>query len=238
MGAFDRHLAAQLLGDAETPGWLAPLRDAARAEWLASSLPTRKTESWKYTSIEPLARQDYLRRPETAQAALDADALVPGLEADRIVFVNGRHAPGLSRLGHQAGVRTIRFREANAADRALIEGALGQIAAGHGNPFAALNGCWLDDGVLFHVGAGPSVVHPGMIERVDLFPGGYPARYGRFAGGIVAGESAPPRAALHGEYNVRVFDAGGLLETPFAEGRGSALVAGRYSYAALMLSLL
>jgi len=92
--------------------------------------------------------------------------------------------------------------------------------------------------LLFHVGAGPSVVHPGMIERVDLFPGGYPARYGRFAGGIVAGESAPPRPVVHGEYNVRVFDAGGLLEAPFAEGRGSALFAGRYSYAALMLSLL
>ncbi|MGC4086540.1 MAG: TonB family protein [Polyangiaceae bacterium] len=92
--------------------------------------------------------------------------------------------------------------------------------------------------LLFHVGAGPSVVHPGLIERVDLYPGGYPARYGRFAGGIVSGETAKPSADLHGEYNVRLFDAGALLETPFAEGRGSALVAGRYSYTALLLSLL
>jgi hypothetical protein len=92
--------------------------------------------------------------------------------------------------------------------------------------------------LLFHVGAGPSVVHPGIIERVDLFPGGYPARYGRFAGGIVSGETAAPRARVNGEYNVRVFDAGALLEVPFAEGRGSALLAGRYSYAALLLSLL
>ncbi len=30
--------------------------------------------------------------------------------------------------------------------------------------------------LLFHVGAGPSVVHPGLIQRVDLYPGGYPAR--------------------------------------------------------------
>jgi outer membrane receptor protein involved in Fe transport len=42
--------------------------------------------------------------------------------------------------------------------------------------------------LLFHVGAGPSVVHPGLMDRVDLYPGGYPARYGRFAGGIVAGK--------------------------------------------------
>jgi hypothetical protein len=92
--------------------------------------------------------------------------------------------------------------------------------------------------LLFHVGAGPSVVHPGLIDRVDLFPGGYPARFGRFAGGIVAGETAQPASALHGEYNVRLFDAGALLEVPFAEGRGAALVAGRYSYTALLLSLL
>lgn len=92
--------------------------------------------------------------------------------------------------------------------------------------------------LLFHVGAGPSVVHPGLIDRVDLYPGGYPARYGRFAGGIVSGETAGPRGSVHGEYNARLFDAGALLEVPFADGRGSALVAGRYSYTALLLSLL
>src|SRR4029079_7052967 len=46
--------------------------------------------------------------------------------------------------------------------------------------------------LLFHVGAGPSVVHPGLIQRVDLYPGGYPAYFGRFSGGIVSGETAPP----------------------------------------------
>ena len=48
--------------------------------------------------------------------------------------------------------------------------------------------------LLYHIGLGPSVVHPAIVERVDLYPGGYPARYGRFAGGIVAGETS--RAAL------------------------------------------
>lgn len=90
---------------------------------------------------------------------------------------------------------------------------------------------------LFHVGAGPSVIHPGMVDHVDLYPGGYPARYGRFAGGIVAAESTAPRADLHGEGNVRVFDLGALVEKGFDDGRGSALVAGRYSYTAAILSL-
>jgi hypothetical protein len=91
--------------------------------------------------------------------------------------------------------------------------------------------------LLYHIGVGPSVIHPGIIERVDLYPGGYPARFGRFAGGIVAGETMPPKPELHGEGNIRLFDAGALVESPFADGRGTALVAGRYSYTAALLSV-
>ena len=91
---------------------------------------------------------------------------------------------------------------------------------------------------LFHVGAGPSVIHPGMVDTVDLYPGGYPARFGRYAGGIVSAETTAPRTDLHGEGNIRLFDAGALVETGFDGGRGTALVAGRYSYTAAILSLI
>lgn len=90
---------------------------------------------------------------------------------------------------------------------------------------------------LFHVALGPSVVHPGIVERVDLYPGGYPASFGRFTGGIVSGELVPPRAELHGEGNVRLVDAGLLVETGFAGGKGTALVGGRFSYTAALISL-
>jgi hypothetical protein len=92
--------------------------------------------------------------------------------------------------------------------------------------------------LLFHVGAGPSVIHPGLVDRVDFYPGGYPARFGRFAGGIVAGETLDPDPDLRGEYNLRVFDAGALVEFPFADNRATALVGGRYSYTALLLTYL
>jgi len=81
--------------------------------------------------------------------------------------------------------------------------------------------------LLFHVGAGPSVVHPAIIDHVDLYPGGYPARFGRFAGGIVSGEMTAPRPQTHGEFNLRAFDAGAWAETPFAGGRGTVSLGGR-----------
>lgn len=90
---------------------------------------------------------------------------------------------------------------------------------------------------VFHVGIGPSVVHPALVERVDFHAGPYPARHGRFAGGIVSARTEPPRAYWHGEASLRLFDAGALVEAPFAERRGTVLLAGRYSYASTLLSL-
>jgi hypothetical protein len=91
---------------------------------------------------------------------------------------------------------------------------------------------------LFHAAAGPSVVHPGLVERVDLYAGGYPARFGRFAGAVVSAETTEPRTDAHGEANLRIVDAGALVEGGFADGRGSALVGGRYSYTAGLFSLI
>jgi len=90
--------------------------------------------------------------------------------------------------------------------------------------------------MLFHLGAGPSVLAPGIIDRVDFHPGGYPARYGRFTGGVVAGETLGPAKRTRGEWNVRLFDASAMLETPVG-GKTDVLAAGRYGYPGLLLSL-
>ncbi len=90
---------------------------------------------------------------------------------------------------------------------------------------------------LFHVAAGPSVVHPAIVERVDLYSGGYPARFGRFAGAVVAAETKEPQPEPHGEATLRLVDVGALVEAPFDDRRGKALVGGRYSYTAAIVSL-
>lgn len=91
---------------------------------------------------------------------------------------------------------------------------------------------------LFHVAAGPSVIHPAIVERVDLYSGGYPAQYGRYAGAVVSAEAAEPRADWHGEASLRLVDTGALVEGGFADGRATALLGGRYSYTAGLFSLI
>jgi TonB family protein len=97
--------------------------------------------------------------------------------------------------------------------------------------------------LLYHAFFGPSVVHPGFIDAIDFYPGAAPAQYGRFAGPIVAVRSRPLQCQPTGEANLRLIDAGGLIESgPLADshecGSSGARVAGRYSYAGLVLSLL
>lgn len=89
---------------------------------------------------------------------------------------------------------------------------------------------------LFHIGPGPSVIPPALLDHVDFFPSTAPARYGRFVGGIISGETTAPSPVARGEASVRLFDASAFVETPI-DGSSTALVAGRYGYPNLLLSL-
>lgn len=97
--------------------------------------------------------------------------------------------------------------------------------------------------LLFHVAAGPSVIHPYFIDEVDFYPSGVPVRLGRFASGIIEGRTrSAGRDRVRGEVDLRLIDTGLLLEVPFKKAksekpaRGSIAVAGRYSYTGLLLS--
>lgn len=93
----------------------------------------------------------------------------------------------------------------------------------------------VDVPLLYHAFFGPSVLQPASIQSVELFAGGGPARYGRFAGPVVVAHSAPLSHEWHGEASVRAIDAGAIVEAPFGSD-ASARVGGRYSYAGLVLS--
>jgi hypothetical protein len=91
--------------------------------------------------------------------------------------------------------------------------------------------------LLFHVGPGPSVIATPLVGNVDLYSSGYPAMYGGYAGGIIAGTSLEPSSRPHAEAQARVFDASAFVETPFHDGAGAASVSGRYSYTQALIGL-
>jgi hypothetical protein len=91
---------------------------------------------------------------------------------------------------------------------------------------------------LFHFALGPSVVHPYLIDHLDFYPGGPPARFGGYVSGVVAADlGTPPADLAHASVDLRVYDVGALVTTPFDEGRGTLAIAGRYSYTGALAHL-
>ncbi|MSP63105.1 MAG: hypothetical protein EXR72_22760 [Myxococcales bacterium] len=70
-----------------------------------------------------------------------------------------------------------------------------------------------------HLVFGGSVVHPRLLERIDVYPGSYDASFGRYAGGVIDSETRPARAGgPHGEVELRPLDGIALAEVGLPHG--------------------
>ncbi len=84
--------------------------------------------------------------------------------------------------------------------------------------------------LLFHFLGGPSILSAELIETLDLYPSGFPARFGRAHGGVVALETRPSKSdGIHGSADIDLLDAGGYVRAPINK-KMSIAVAGRRSY--------
>ncbi|HAR59529.1 MAG TPA: Fe-S cluster assembly protein SufD, partial [Alcanivorax sp.] len=137
--------------NAENPA-LAALRDSSLAALKAAVFPGRKTEQWKYTSLQPLAGGHLNRR--AAAAAPPAD--LPKLGDYRLVLVNGRLDESTSALPDGVTLK----REAS-----RLEGLT--------TPFALYNGAALDDAITLEVAANTDVA--GTVQVIHYADGDQPA---------------------------------------------------------------
>ncbi|MEP6652929.1 MAG: TonB family protein, partial [Myxococcales bacterium] len=92
--------------------------------------------------------------------------------------------------------------------------------------------------LLFHLLAGPSVVHPEFIDEIQFYPGGAPATYGGYTGGIIDGRTARARPDEHLlDFDANLTQVGGFVRQPVTPLGATVTVAGRYGYPGLALSL-
>ena len=162
MGEFATEILRALSPADAAADWLEPVRERGRAEWLRRGLPDPRAESWRKTPLHPLRDGDYLAAPQLS--GVDA-TMAPAWQIDefddhRLVFVNGRFEPGLSRIGEQAGLVLTPFSRADNAARRLILQRLGLLAEARSEEFVALGESALADGVLLHVEAGVELEKP------------------------------------------------------------------------------
>ena len=192
-------LARQRAGDG--PGWLRGLREQAIKDLARLGLPVRKDEEWRYTDPAPLTRTRYTL--SDGSATVGASQLepfaIPNLDADTLVFVNGRYAPELSHVGKLAqGVVLCPLTEALDTHREALEPLLATAGEASSAAFTLLNAATLDDGLFLHVPDGVTLDRPVQVLNVAVGEGGDGGGGGEGGGGlltnprtvIIAGENS------------------------------------------------
>jgi Fe-S cluster assembly protein SufD len=159
--------AAQREGE---PSWLAPVREAALARFRTLGFPTRHDEDWHFTSVAPIADQEFALLPrESGDVRLDdlAPFLFGHFEWPRIVLVNGRFAPELSALDALGrGVQVQSLAVALATDHAVLRPQLSEIVGHEHEAFTALNTALFTDGALIVVSRGAAAAMPIHVVHV------------------------------------------------------------------------
>ena len=152
--------AAGSLAGAGT-AWLRELREEGIARFADLGFPSTRDERWRYTSTAPIAAQGFRvaqPAPVPAPEAL-APFLFPGLDAHRLVFVNGRYAAELSETGPlPEGVELASLVRVLAGTTERARAALSGLALRTG--FDALHQAFLEDGVWLEVAAGVVLERP------------------------------------------------------------------------------
>jgi len=145
--------------------WFEALREEAFERFAAQGFPTVKDEAWRKTSLNALGRTPFAPAPPAPESAL-TPSLFEQLtfepwDCTHLVFLNGRFAPGLSRIGRlPSGVRLKNLAAALAEDRDLLEPHLDRLARPRGRSLSDLNTALLDDGLFLHVPRGTLLEEP------------------------------------------------------------------------------
>jgi Fe-S cluster assembly protein SufD len=175
----------------QEPGWLTTLRKAGIARFAETGFPTVQDEDWRFTNVSALAKLSMAPlqgRSMPTPGAISGLAF-HGLDALKLVFVNGHFVPELSSPVPQHAGITVTSLSAAAGQRSeILERHLGRHAQIHDNAFLALNTAFFTDGALVHVAAGQSMDRPIVLIHV----------------GNAAGATAHVRHLIIAEANSRV----------------------------------
>ena len=142
------------------PRWLQDLHDRAAARFAALGFPTTRDEDWRFTSVAPIASAEFTSVGAIAAEA-DLSGAIYGDVQNRVVVLNGRFSPELSRVGKlPAGVRVGSLATAVTEQAEIAQRYLGQLAEFGTRAFTALNTALAGDGAFVYIPDGAVIEEP------------------------------------------------------------------------------
>lgn len=143
--------------------WMKQARAAALARFSGAGFPTAREEDWKYTNVAAIEKRLFPLALSEHREGVEDSVRVQSLNEDyhRLVFVDGRFAPGLSRvLPLPAGARLTSIAAILHSDPQAVEPYLAGFSADRANGFTALNRAFMQDGAYIYLPRGVAVERP------------------------------------------------------------------------------
>ena len=141
--------------------WLQDLRDGAASRFVELGFPTVRDEDWRFTNVAPIAAIEFRGAPAVKLAPAALDGFIYSQSALRVVIVNGRYSPELSRTsGLPAGVKFGSLATAITEQADIVGRYLGQLADSARRSFTALNTAFAIDGAFIYVPDGVVLEQP------------------------------------------------------------------------------
>jgi len=150
------------------PHSLDEIRRQAFDRFKSQGFPTVKREDWKYTNVQPLVGRGYAFEAEPAaldEATIEA-AAIPGLDAYRVVLVDGIYRADLSTAKDVPGLSVMPITEA--FERLCFAKYFSEYADKTDNPFVALNTALFTQGLFIEVGKNQQLDKPIHIIHVAV----------------------------------------------------------------------
>ena len=163
--AAEGYIAAFEQLTAEAPGTRGTqsLRRAAFDRFATLGFPTRKNEDWHFTSVAPIADEEFMllaaksgdvRRDELEPFGFGAAGWLT------MVFVNGRFAPELSDIDAPPAGVTVRDLASAWTTAPSVADLVGTIATYESQSFTALNTAFMYDGAVVQIAKDTDVARP------------------------------------------------------------------------------
>lgn len=159
--ALWRHQQARL--DGHLPAELAAIQQRAANALASLRFPTRRDEDWKYTSVTPIvSKQWQLPEMRTLPDEVLEGARFEGLDAIRLVFINGQWHPDLSTHASEwpEGLFIAPVYQVLATEHSSWLAESLQSHTSHHNPFVVLNTAFGNNGLYIEAAENTEIDRP------------------------------------------------------------------------------
>lgn len=136
----------------------------------SKGLPAGKNEEYRFTPITRAVENVFTWKTQNTPTEITSidPFLIEGLDANVLVFVNGKFSQSLSKIISPANEINIKsLREAFDKDRELVDSYFNKLVSPEPDSFSALNTAFWQDGLFVHVPANTVVEKPLLLLHIS-----------------------------------------------------------------------